>query len=688
MFSMLRYFRGSLSIKRRYSYGIEFDDKVLYSSINETIGKYRSLEQKVFHRNLIHENEIRSRKIQMNDLNNVPISLSYVYDGLGTRQGELEDDVGSRKEMDSEEEVDDSIMPFNAHNEIYNLEKNDSDQEFDLFDPNSDRLKTENLLKEDEMFRFGTPNPSIRPSKIPCGGCGAHLHCSDSKMPGYLPSELFEKRILTVCQRCYVLKRYNVALKLNVSPEDYPKTIEHIKNEKEALIVLVVDMADYPSSVWPGILDIIGSNKPIILVGNKIDLLPQDSTNYLQHVEHCMVNGFRTKCSKNDLTFNIVDKVLISAMTGYNVETLIDKIFKNIYSPRNKILSKETRQASIKKIYLIGSTNVGKSSIFNMLMDSDLCKVQAHDKVEKASVTPVPGTTLNLLKFPITRPDPSRMNERTSRLARDASILSVIEKQRMQELIVSKDLKYAAPVGLVGRTFGQDKSINVMDFSFTGGNKVEEILPKRLNPKSHDFADGRWFYDTPGTVSHDQVINLLTQEELQTILPQHTIQPRSFLIRIGQSVLLGGIARLDVVQGPDITKFRHPLRITVFCSSALPINILETCYVEKFIQKYSHQLKVPSANKSRLAKLPKMDFKEFVADSSKQETCVDIVLSSIGWISCFPMRQYAFDLKAWTPGAKGLDLRNPALLPYAYYLRGNRINGTPTFKNEDIFLPK
>ena len=55
-------------------------------------------------------------------------------------------------------------------------------------------------------------------------------------------------------------------------------------------------------------------------------------------------------------------------------------------------------------VYLIGTTNVGKSSIFNLLLDSDLCSIKAIDKVEKALTSPVPGTTLNLLKFPIMRP--------------------------------------------------------------------------------------------------------------------------------------------------------------------------------------------------------------------------------------------------------------------------------------------
>ena len=31
-------------------------------------------------------------------------------------------------------------------------------------------------FSEDHLFKFGTPNPSLQPSKIPCGGCGATLH--------------------------------------------------------------------------------------------------------------------------------------------------------------------------------------------------------------------------------------------------------------------------------------------------------------------------------------------------------------------------------------------------------------------------------------------------------------------------------------------------------------------------------
>ena len=34
----------------------------------------------------------------------------------------------------------------------------------------------------------------------------------------------------------------------------------------------MVDLTDFPGSVWPNILDLLGKNKKILLVGNKVKL--------------------------------------------------------------------------------------------------------------------------------------------------------------------------------------------------------------------------------------------------------------------------------------------------------------------------------------------------------------------------------------------------------------------------------
>lgn len=82
---------------------------------------------------------------------------------------------------------------------------------------------------------------------------------------------------------------------------------------------------------------------------------------------------------------------LISAHTGYGVEELITKLH-NVWSYKGDV-------------YLIGCTNVGKSTLFNALLRSDYCKVKARDLIMKATTSPWPGTTLRMLKFPILRPN-------------------------------------------------------------------------------------------------------------------------------------------------------------------------------------------------------------------------------------------------------------------------------------------
>jgi hypothetical protein len=84
----------------------------------------------------------------------------------------------------------------------------------------------------------------------------------DPAIPGYLPSELFKQQDeeslrAIVCQRCHLMRFYDIALNVIVSPGDYPKLMAHLK-EKVALIILMVDLLDFPCSIWPGIMNIVG----------------------------------------------------------------------------------------------------------------------------------------------------------------------------------------------------------------------------------------------------------------------------------------------------------------------------------------------------------------------------------------------------------------------------------------------
>lgn len=46
--------------------------------------------------------------------------------------------------------------------------------EYEVYEE-EDAGHTEEIEKPQSIY--GTPDPNVLPSKIPCGGCGAHLHC-------------------------------------------------------------------------------------------------------------------------------------------------------------------------------------------------------------------------------------------------------------------------------------------------------------------------------------------------------------------------------------------------------------------------------------------------------------------------------------------------------------------------------
>lgn len=124
-----------------------------------------------------------------------------------------------------------------------------------------------------------------------------------------------------ICQRCHFLKHYNLALQARVSSEDYPKILQTV-SKKLSIVILVVDLLDFPCSIWPGIADMFWKT-PMVVVGNKIDLLPQDSKNFLDHVksvlrENIILSGFGSSY--------IQAVEVISAKTGFGVENLITQL--------------------------------------------------------------------------------------------------------------------------------------------------------------------------------------------------------------------------------------------------------------------------------------------------------------------------------------------------------------------------
>jgi len=309
--------------------------------------------------------------------------------------------------------------------------------------------------------------------------------------------------------------------------------------------------------------------------------------------------------------------------------------------------------------------------------------------------SPVPGTTLNLLKFPMTRPEPHFLNDRSRRLNQFKSAFIAEEKERLVKLQKYKKVDYAIPSHFsITHTLKNALKERQPQSSYLPSMEVEkkEDLPEVLDPESTFFRAGKWCYDTPGTVSTDQIINTLTADEIDKTLPMSPLLPKTILLKQGHSLLLGGLARLDFVtgeksNGEPMLEF-DPVKVTVFCSAKLPISVLETVGVQDFLSNpLAWKLtQVPSGSLERMREFPKLLGKEICTEGKLYDMgCKDIVLSSAGWVMVTAPRGEKSNFVAYTPGGKGISVRNP-FLPFSIQQRGKRILGSPTYKNNQLYL--
>lgn len=206
-----------------------------------------------------------------------------------------------------------------------------------------------------------------------CKGCGALIQHEDKTLPGYMTERIMassENRSV-LCQRCYRLRHYRDIITYSLSNDDYINIINRIAKE-DALIVKIVDIFDFTGSFVPAIKRLTG-NEDVILVGNKMDLLPKNVK------PDRILNWLKMMLSNEG--FSVLDSILISAKYGNNFDELMNLIMKH---------------KGNRNVYIVGSTNVGKSRIVNQIL-----KRYLGAPMDVVTVSPEPGTTIGLIGFPL-----------------------------------------------------------------------------------------------------------------------------------------------------------------------------------------------------------------------------------------------------------------------------------------------
>uniref|UniRef100_A0AC35TXZ0 Nitric oxide-associated protein 1 n=1 Tax=Rhabditophanes sp. KR3021 TaxID=114890 RepID=A0AC35TXZ0_9BILA len=601
--------------------------------------------------------------------------------------------AGTVAELDQDEMTAPEIEVFGSSNAVENIQFQLPGQAAKRNEAKAvrDERNTVEVSEEDAKVESDLP-----PSDKSCAGCGANFQCNHTSLPGFMPFTNFiqlgkpkhSNCSNTLCRRCHLLKEHNFLLNVNVSPLDYESMMGHLKQKEEALILLVVDMTDLPFSIYEQLPKIIGQRKPVIVIGNKIDLLPPDAQiGYLKNFRNVLYKTLEDIGFKDQ--FNILHTTLVSAKTGYGIEDLITQIYLKWSNIKGSIRN---------NMYLIGSTNAGKSSLFNAFLQSDLCKMRAMDLIERAAASPWPGTTMNLLKFPVMNPTSHQTEIRKRRLLKVSAWAQKEGRSARMMLRDTGEARFATLMGSVGSSFkendekSQPMPVGVLKSGFDTSMRFEENSkivnyeekgPRTFNPEDPTFSKGFWCFDTPGVVNQDQLMNIFTLKELISIFPKEIMAPRSFLLNAGQTLLIGGISQIATME--------TTVYLTVFCSPKLPINIIETSEVDNFLKKFlgTPILVAPCGNEQRMAEYPDFGGKDFqITGKGLEEGVCDIALSSIGWIMISSKERQLNKINVKTPAANGIWLREYPLLPGSINLKGSRIPGTQGYKVKPLAFPE
>lgn len=238
-------------------------------------------------------------------------------------------------------------------------------------------------------------------SNLYCIGCGVKLQSENEQAKGYIPSSAIGREN-ALCRRCFQLRHYNKNEEVSLEDEDFLHMVSEI-NKTDSLVIHVVDLFDIEGTLLQSLHRIVG-NQSIILMANKIDLLPK-STNSTK-----LIHWIRKKSKEAGL--KIEEVLLISASTGLGIEEAA-------------MTMEEKREG--KDIYVVGVTNVGKSTFINQLIERSLG--------EKESITTsyFPGTTLGFISIPL--------DENTALI----DTPGIVNQQQIAHYVSQEDLKIITP---------------------------------------------------------------------------------------------------------------------------------------------------------------------------------------------------------------------------------------------------
>ncbi|KAL0917863.1 hypothetical protein M5K25_012964 [Dendrobium thyrsiflorum] len=136
-------------------------------------------------------------------------------------------------------------------------------------------------------------------------------------------------------------------------------------------------------------------------------------------------------------------------------------------------------------------------------------------------------------------------------------------------------------------------------------------------------------FDTPGILHPYQITTRLTREEQKLIHISKELKPRTYRIKAGHSIHIGGLMRVDVEESSA-----DSIYLTVWASPLLPLHMGKKENSHKMIEDHFGRQLQPPIGERRITELGELVRTEFrVTGDSWDESSTDIAAAGLGWIA-------------------------------------------------------